>query len=316
MLRARLMASASIRWCAVQTPEIRRGRILPRSGMKFCRSFTSLKSMRSTLSTQNRQTLRRRMRPRAPPRPRCSRPAGIPSSSASKSRSPLSMFLDIILFSFSQLRARRRASRERRLGARPLSTYKRKHAGALLRLVPLTLPRGDDGRAPASARGCRRERTLGGLARASRLELLCTSALLVNAHREVAYDLIAHAHAALKLCDLAPRPLDLEEHVDALVLASDLVGELAAAHDFRLGYGAALVGDDCLKVFRQAFCFFIRRVGVYDEDDLVNSFLCQNHPPLGCLASTMTVEARKKVFSFQFPVFSLRICWKLKTENC
>src|SRR5919206_396789 len=81
MLRARLIASASIRWCAVQTPEILRGRILPRSGMKFCNSFTSLKSMMSTLSTQKRQTLRRRMRPRPPPRPPpppCGLPCGGP----------------------------------------------------------------------------------------------------------------------------------------------------------------------------------------------------------------------------------------------
>src|SRR5205085_6510134 len=174
-----------------------------------------------------------------------------------------------------------------------------------LRLVLLTTARDVGRRAPAAARGCRRERTLRGLARAACLELLGASALLVNAHREVAYDLIAYAHASLKLGDLAPRPFDLEEHVDALVLASDLVGELATAHDFRPGYCAALVGDDCLKVFRQAFDLFIRRVGVYDEDDLVNSFLCQNHPPLGCQASTVTVEARRK--SSRRPAFSIQL---------
>jgi hypothetical protein len=32
-LRARFIAVASIRWCGAQVPEIRRGRIFPRSGM-------------------------------------------------------------------------------------------------------------------------------------------------------------------------------------------------------------------------------------------------------------------------------------------
>ena len=98
MLRARLMASASIRWCDAHMPEMRRGNTLPRSGIKFCSSFTSLKSMMSTLSRQKRQTLRRRNRPRGPPRPPEGRPCGDLSSSRSKSRSSLLKFLDIILF--------------------------------------------------------------------------------------------------------------------------------------------------------------------------------------------------------------------------
>ena len=32
MFRARLMASVSLRWCSAQVPNMRRGRILPRSG--------------------------------------------------------------------------------------------------------------------------------------------------------------------------------------------------------------------------------------------------------------------------------------------
>src|SRR5579885_667045 len=291
MLRARLIASQSMRWCAVQTPEIRRGRILPRSGMKFCKSFTSLKSMMSTLSTQKRQTLRRRMRPRAPPRPRCSRPAGILSSSESKSRSRLSKFLDIILFPFPL----GRAASTGKLRRGPSNFFnRRRHAqsarpsrlvfaarGCRLRLASAT-----------ARRGC--HRSLRGLARAASLELLGAAAILVNAHGDVAQDLVAHAHAALKLGDLAARALDLEEHIDAFVLPVDRVGELPAAHHFRLDDRAAPVCDDAPKVFRQACGLVFRRVRVNDEDDLVNSLLCQNHPPLGCLASTTTVEARRK----------------------
>ncbi len=48
MLRARLMATVTWRWCFAQLPEIRRGRILPRC---------------STLSTQNVQTFLRGLLP-------------------------------------------------------------------------------------------------------------------------------------------------------------------------------------------------------------------------------------------------------------
>jgi hypothetical protein len=33
MLRARLIASANMRWCVAQEPEILRGKIFPRSGI-------------------------------------------------------------------------------------------------------------------------------------------------------------------------------------------------------------------------------------------------------------------------------------------
>jgi len=41
-VRARLIAVASMRWCGAQVPEIRRGRILPRSGMNDPSSRESL----------------------------------------------------------------------------------------------------------------------------------------------------------------------------------------------------------------------------------------------------------------------------------
>ena len=42
MCRARLIASVSLRWCSAQVPNIRRGRILPRSGTNWEISLTSL----------------------------------------------------------------------------------------------------------------------------------------------------------------------------------------------------------------------------------------------------------------------------------
>ena len=59
-MRARLMAFCSLRWCSAQVPEMRRGRIFPRSGMNCWSVFTSLKSMYSIFSTQNLQTRLRR----------------------------------------------------------------------------------------------------------------------------------------------------------------------------------------------------------------------------------------------------------------
>jgi len=58
-VRARRMARVSWRWCRAQLPEMRRGVIFPRSDTKLRSRRTSLKSTRSTLSTQNLQTLRR-----------------------------------------------------------------------------------------------------------------------------------------------------------------------------------------------------------------------------------------------------------------
>jgi hypothetical protein len=40
--RARLIAVCSLRWCLAQVPEMRRGRILPRSGTNGPISLTSL----------------------------------------------------------------------------------------------------------------------------------------------------------------------------------------------------------------------------------------------------------------------------------
>ena len=42
MLRARLIARIRRRWCGAQTPEIRDGKIFPRSGMNWSSNFTSL----------------------------------------------------------------------------------------------------------------------------------------------------------------------------------------------------------------------------------------------------------------------------------
>lgn len=60
--RARLTAEANCRWCREQLPEIRRGRILPRSEVNFNSRAVSRKSNRSTRSMQNLQALRRRGR--------------------------------------------------------------------------------------------------------------------------------------------------------------------------------------------------------------------------------------------------------------
>jgi len=42
MFLARLMATVSMRWCLAQFPEILRGVILPRSVVKYLRTFMSL----------------------------------------------------------------------------------------------------------------------------------------------------------------------------------------------------------------------------------------------------------------------------------
>jgi hypothetical protein len=68
-----------LRWCSAQVPEIRRGRILPRSGMKPWSSFTSFQSMYSSFSAQNLQTLRRRTKNFLP----------APSVAAGRARGPL-----------------------------------------------------------------------------------------------------------------------------------------------------------------------------------------------------------------------------------
>ncbi len=60
------------------------------------------------------------------------------------------------------------------------------------------------------------------------------------------------------------------------LLAADAVGELAAAQHLVPGDGAALIGDDRAEVTRQAGDLVFLRAGVNDEDDLVNSLLCQN----------------------------------------
>ncbi len=71
MLRARLMDSVIRRWCLAQLPDIRRGRILPRSVIKRRSLSVSLYSMATALSTQKLHTrflgLRVRLRKNIPP---------------------------------------------------------------------------------------------------------------------------------------------------------------------------------------------------------------------------------------------------------
>src|SRR5216683_1316884 len=92
MLRLRLMAVATWRWCRPQFPERRRGTILPRSVMKYLSSAACLWSTLRLLSAQYRHTLRR-PNPRPPPR---SSPIPPPRSRPSREPEgrPLSSFLN------------------------------------------------------------------------------------------------------------------------------------------------------------------------------------------------------------------------------
>ena len=84
MCRARLIATATLRWCRAQSPVLRRGKIMPLSLVNRRRSLTFFQSMTRSFSAQYRQTFRRGCQRRQAPRHPWQSPAptALPPASA------------------------------------------------------------------------------------------------------------------------------------------------------------------------------------------------------------------------------------------
>src|SRR6185436_10922513 len=118
-------------------------------------------------------------------------------------------------------------------------------------------------------------RTLCCFACAASFQLLGTTAILIDAHRDVAQHAIVDAHAAFELGNLTTRSFDLEEDKRAVFVVQNLVGELPFAHGLSLNNGAALIGYDLREALGEFRHFVVGR-WVYYEDHFVLSLRVQN----------------------------------------
>src|SRR6185295_692999 len=118
-------------------------------------------------------------------------------------------------------------------------------------------------------------RTLCCFARAASFQLLCTTAIFIDAHRDVAQNAIVDAHAAFKLGDLTARAFDLDEHKRAVFVVQDFVGQLPFAHGLGLDHHATLIGYDLREALGE-FRHFVVGCWVYYEDHFVLSLRVQN----------------------------------------
>src|SRR5205814_7830109 len=67
-----------------------------------------------------------------------------------------------------------------------------------------------------------------------------------------------------------------QQHVRAIFLVVNLVGELPLAHHFSLCDVATLRGQNLLHAFAEAHHVIVGRVRVDDEDHFISSFIRQN----------------------------------------
>ena len=79
--------------------------------------------------------------------------------------------------------------------------------------------------------------------------------------------------------DFRARTVDFEQDVNAVALMIDFISKLPAAHHFRLGNAAALIGDDLLRRFREAHHLGIFSVRINNKNYFVRSFFCHSNPP-------------------------------------
>src|ERR1044072_5335208 len=241
-----------MRWCDAHIPEMRRGKIFPRSGTYDDSNLTSLKSMISTLSMQKRQIFRRCMRrgPRPMPARSYSRSKPYPPSRSSKFCDITLSFQWLILFH----------TRAIPHGMAVLGGFRFRIA--IIRIRRFRFSR----RGPAF-----------GFLRATTFQLVRAATIFVDADCHIAKDAIVNPHAALQLSDFCARALDFKQNINAVSLVIDFVRELAPSHHFGLGDSAALVRDDFLKRLSQAHHLGIVGVRVNNENYLVSSFICQNN---------------------------------------
>src|SRR5258705_5343715 len=123
-------------------------------------------------------------------------------------------------------------------------------------------------------------RSLRHLPRSTVFELNGAAAIFIYTHGDVTQIEVINPHAAFELGNLASRAFNLHQHKSTILVVQDLIGELAFSHRLRLGYYAALFGDDLLERVRQTRNFFVSR-WVYDEDHFVLSFSFQNRTSSG-----------------------------------
>src|SRR5712691_5009978 len=257
MLRARLMASPSQRWWREHVPVMRRGRILPRSCTKGWSISTFLKSIKSTRSTQNRQTFFLRKNcvlplrgPPGPPCPPCL--PGPPSRRGAPEGGPL---CDLCSSAIGV----------------PFLQKDSSAISAITSAARLTLRRGLFGRRRGACRWL--ARTPGRLALALALELLLAFQLFVEAHRQVLDDHVRNREAPLEFANqFALRALDLQIDVIAFPMLGHAIGHLARAPLLELFDLAALFGASVLERGDDLRDFLFRRGRPADENQVVQPF--------------------------------------------
>src|SRR5260370_2589508 len=258
MLRARLMASPSQRWWREHVPVMRRGRILPRSCTKGWSISTFLKSIKSTRSTQNRQTffLRKNCRlplrgPPGPPGPPC--PPCLPCPPSRRGAPEGGPLCDLCSSAIGVPFLHRNSRANSTIQAR------------------LTLRRGLFGRRRGAAG--RLARTPGRLALALALELLLAFQLFVEAHGEVLDDHVRNRKAPLEFANqFALRALDLQIDVIAFPMLGHAIGHLARAPLLELFDLAALFAASVLERGDDLRDFLFRRHRPADENQVVQAF--------------------------------------------
>ena len=198
MLRARLMASVSLRWCSAQVPNMRRGRTLPRSGTNGRRAASR------PCSRCSRSCPRRTCRPCAAGRSSAC-PASLPPlAPAAPPRPPPGP------------------------PRPPPPPMPPPTAATATTEAHSTTSSGSTGGAGRGRAAAGRRRFASSATRA-RLAALGLAQLLVDAHGDELDDAVRHADAALDFLHQRGLALDGQQHVRALTVLVDDVGQALLA---------------------------------------------------------------------------------------
>src|SRR5216683_2606657 len=254
MLRLRLMAVATWRWCRPQFPERRRGTILPRSVMKYLSSAACLWSTLRLLSAQYRHTLRR-PNPRPPPRS-----SPIPPPRSRPSREPEGRPLSSFLNPFPSI--------VRLLAVARLFGF-RLGADLALRLGPLAAEAALLAERLRVARSALRHLRVAGQLHVGLHLARGRVDLVGQLHRLVLEHVVGHAQVALELRHHVRVPQVDEPDVDGAEVLLHLVRDLLLAPVLHLDDLAALALHDAAQALDDLVHQVLGQVGPQEEDGLV-----------------------------------------------